>query len=68
MPDLGEGELNICMSDCLILGMAARYGTRAGQAPRLCLHATRLTFEHIRTQEVMTFDVPPPALFERLLD
>jgi 23S rRNA pseudouridine1911/1915/1917 synthase len=45
-----------------------RYGTAAGAAPRLCLHATRLTFEHARTGEVMTFEVAPPALFERLLD
>jgi 23S rRNA pseudouridine1911/1915/1917 synthase len=45
-----------------------RYGTAAGKASRLCLHATRLSFEHVRTQEIMTFEVPPPAAFERELD
>lgn len=42
------------------------YGTQKSSIRRLALHGMKLGFKHPVTEEVMTFESPPPASFERI--
>ncbi len=42
------------------------YDVQRRPAPRLCLHAYRLTVPHPATGQPMTFTAPRPAIFDRL--
>jgi 23S rRNA pseudouridine1911/1915/1917 synthase len=43
------------------------YGSTSNPIGRLCLHATRLVFEHPLQKKTMTFNSPMPAEFHRLV-
>jgi 23S rRNA pseudouridine1911/1915/1917 synthase len=43
-----------------------KYGARAPYAPRLCLHAEKLSFTHPETKEWLSFTSPIPEAFLRL--
>jgi 23S rRNA pseudouridine1911/1915/1917 synthase len=44
-----------------------KYGMVETNAPRLCLHATKLSFVHPITKKPMLFEIPPPQIFYSLL-
>ena len=45
----------------------SEYGDRANPVGRVCLHAFRLAFRHPITGELLKFETPNPAAFEKLL-
>lgn len=67
-PETGRSHqirLHLAHIGCPVVGDPL-YGPADRPAPRLCLHAQRLTLPHPTTHEPITFTAPTPALFERL--
>ena len=57
------------ISGCLSEGFTEIYGMKNGvKAPRLMLHAWRLSFTHPRTGERLSFCAEPPEAFARTLE
>lgn len=68
IPETGRSHqirLHLAHIGCPVVGDPL-YGRTNRPAPRLCLHAHRLTLPHPATQEPVTFTAPIPKLFERL--
>lgn len=67
-PETGRSHqirLHLAHIGCPVVGDLL-YGPADRPAPRLCLHAQRLTLPHPTTHEPITFTAPLPAFFERL--
>jgi 23S rRNA pseudouridine1911/1915/1917 synthase len=64
-PDYGTNPKQVA---ALLPEKAQKLRRMARNAKRQMLHATRLSFNHPRTGQPMTFDAPPPEDFQRLID
>ncbi len=68
VPETGRPHqirVHLASIGCPVVGDSL-YDTQQRPAPRLCLHAHRLTVPHPATGEPLTFTAPTPALFDRL--
>ncbi len=52
---------------CPILGDEKYNPSLTEEEHRLCLHATRLAFQHPTRQKTLTYTSPPPAFFQKLV-